>query len=721
MDIVGYADPWSVAPGETVRFMVSSQHARYNVDFVRLRHGDPNPAGPGFIEEGVASVPRAEYPGRVQKLAHGSYVLVGDAPDLQCPAGVTLQAWILPTLLDGRQQTIVAKWSARESAGYVLVMDEHGELALLLGPAEATKLCVRSGAPLRTGSWHFVAASYDPARGRVALVQRPYPVWPSDASSTALDTTVARAAITRTAAPLVIAGCWDDAGDGPPGVRDHFNGKIEAPSVFSTALPIQAIEALWRGSPPTSLGQPVAAAWNFARETSTAIILDVSGHELHGRVVNMPTRGMTGHAFNGRELDWRHSNDQHTAIHFHADDLEDAGWDVDFTFTVPAQLRSGIYAARLTAESAEDHIPFFVRPAERKASAPILLLLPTNSYLAYANFHMSLASEQRLLGLYHRHADGSGVCYSSSLRPIANLRPRAYFNVLGEHGAPHQLGADLYITDWLEARGFSFDVATDADLHAEGIELLSQYRSVLSGTHPEYWTESMLDGLDGYLEKGGRFMYLGGNGLYWVTSFDPHRPTVVEVRRTGGTRTWVAGPGEEHHSTTGEPGGLWRNRGRAPQQRVGVGFTAQGFDRSAPFYRERGSFDPRAAWIFEGVGADEPIGDFGLVMGGAAGFELDHTTDSLGTPPHALVLASATAFPSYERSLEEQTRVPGTTVRPEPPIRAEMVYFETPNGGAVFSVSSIAYCGSLSHNQYNNNVSRITENVLRRFVADKKE
>jgi N,N-dimethylformamidase len=50
-------------------------------------------------------------------------------------------------------------------------------------------------------------------------------------------------------------------------------------------------------------------------------------------------------------------------------------------------------------------------------------------------------------------------------------------------------------------------------------------------------------------------------------------------------------------------------------------------------------------------------------------------------------------------------------------MRCDMVFFETPNGGAVFSVGSIAYCGALSHNSYDNNVSRITENVLRRFSA----
>jgi hypothetical protein len=54
-----------------------------------------------------------------------------------------------------------------------------------------------------------------------------------------------------------------------------------------------------------------------------------------------------------------------------------------------------------------------------------------------------------------------------------------------------------------------------------------------------------------------------------------------------------------------------------------------------------------------------------------------------------------------------------------PMIKADMVFFETPNGGGVFSVSSISWAGSLAQNGYDNNVSRITENVVRRFVDPK--
>ena len=68
----------------------------------------------------------------------------------------------------------------------------------------------------------------------------------------------------------------------------------------------------------------------------------------------------------------------------------------------------------------------------------------------------------------------------------------------------------------------------------------------------------------------------------------------------------------------------------------------------------------------------------------------------------------------------EELLTHATTVTGERPwalIRADLVYFETTAGGAVFSVGSITFCGSLSHNNYQNNISRMLENVLRRFLT----
>jgi N,N-dimethylformamidase len=283
--------------------------------------------------------------------------------------------------------------------------------------------------------------------------------------------------------------------------------------------------------------------------------------------------------------------------------------------------------------------------------------------------------------------------------------------------------ADTHITDWLEAEGFAFDVATDEDLHAEGAPLLHDYTVVLTGTHPEYYSAAMRDAMAAYTARGGRLMYMGGNGFYWRIAWHPTLPGVIEVRRAeDGTRAWIARPGEYYHSFTGEYGGLWRRQGqgRAPQQLVGTGFIAQGFDLSSGFVRTPASHDERIAWAFDGIGPDEVIGGFGLIGGGAAGMEVDIADPALGTPPHTLIVATSEELTDTYLLVNEDQPIatPDTIGTANPRIRADITFFETPGGGAVFSFSSIAWAGSLSHNNYDNNVSRLTGNVLRRFAQD---
>ena len=79
---------------------------------------------------------------------------------------------------------------------------------------------------------------------------------------------------------------------------------------------------------------------------------------------------------------------------------------------------------------------------------------------------------------------------------------------------------------------------------------------------------------------------MGGNGFYWVVSYSAEKPWMMEVRRgENGVRAWQAAPGETSHSTTGEKGGIWRNRGRAPQKLFGTGFTSEGYGGSFHYDR----------------------------------------------------------------------------------------------------------------------------------------
>lgn len=736
-ELIGYANRWSVKPGEPIRFMVSTDLPDYEAAIVRLIHGDENPAGPGFKEQLVQTDVNRSYTGRKQVAVSGSYVIVADNPALANLGSLTLQAWILPTLpAIGRNQGLITKWSSKDNSGYGLYIGEKGDLALWLGDGKNVEQ-VATGKPMRANEWYFVAATFDAASKSMMLYQQPLSDWPSEQTAAIHESQVQVLGIGRNSAPLLIAAAYSESlGNSRVVGRDTFNGKIDRPRLFERALSADEISALKTGESPAEM-KGLVAAWDFAAEPSSAKAVDTSKNKLHGTVVNMPTRGVPGHNWTRSTVDFKQAPGEFGAIHFHEDDLEDAGWETDFTLTVPADLKSGVYAARLRSGDQEDYIPFFIRP--RKATASILVLFPTNTYLAYANFRQKdwqvyaamitdrVAVRDPLdeylevhpelgLSIYDFHSDDTGNSYSSLLRPIVTIRPK-FRSFLA--GGPRHFGADLYLIDWLEHKSFSYDVATDEDLHFEGTSLLSQYKVVLTGSHPEYWSAQMLDALEQYRDSGGRIMYLGGNGFYWVTSFDPQRPHIVEVRRGyGGTRTWSSTPGEYYHSTTGEPGGLWRHRGQAPNKFVGIGFSAQGWNGKAPGYkRKAGSFDPRAAFIFEGVGADETIGDFGLAMGGAAGDEVDRVDYKLGSPPHTLILASSEGHnPSVMPVIEDFDQLSSDFMAGNfPTVRADMAYFETPNGGAVFSTGAITWIGSLSHNNYDNNVSRITENVLRKF------
>ena len=111
---------------------------------------------------------------------------------------------------------------------------------------------------------------------------------------------------------------------------------------------------------------------------------------------------MTGYNWNGDEVDFRRGASQYGAIHFHDDDLEDASWESDFILELDQQLCSGIYAIRLRGDGAEDHIPFLVRPAEGTAPAPIAVLAPTMTYLAYANQAVASGIDKHGVGLGDR-------------------------------------------------------------------------------------------------------------------------------------------------------------------------------------------------------------------------------------------------------------------------------------------------------------------------------
>ena len=709
--LVGYTDRFSARPGERIAVKVSCAHAGpFRADLVRIVHADPNPAGPGMKLEPAPCGFAGEYPSRVQPVQRGSCGIVDLSAPFTLPDPCTVVVRVQPRLLDGRPQTVL----------------DFGGMALLAGPGgaeivAADEVCA-TGAPMLEGRWYELRLVFEV--GQVRLRQTALqPSWGVADSGEAVG------ALHLAPIHRVMLGARPDG----EGWTDVLDGRLEDPAILPGAHAA--------ADPIEPEAQAVLAWWDFSEGIGGQGIADRGPHAWHGAFRNLPTRGVRGSRWRGAEMCWRHAPRDYAAVHLHADDLYDCGWGTSFEVDIPPELRSGVYGVRLRAGPDdlpdEDIVPFWVLPPRGTVTAPIAFLASTFTYQAYANHargNADAAYKARRAAwgayphnpddhpeygasTYNRHPDGTGHALSSMRRPILTMRPGFLtFDDARGSGLRH-FPADSHLTDWMEATGHRFDAITDHDLDREGAALLAGYAVVITGSHPEYHTPRTLDALQTYTGGGGRLMYMGGNGFYWRIANSASVPDTIEVRRAeGGIRAWAAEPGEAYHQLDGGYGGLWRRNGRPPQMLAGVGFSAQGLFEGS-YYRRLPA--PGWDWVFEGVAA-ETFGHEGLSGGGAAGFELDRADLRLGTPPNTVILARSEAHQPHFVAVPEELLSHVNTVTGERPadlIRAEIVVFEIQGGGAVFATGSITYCGSLSGNGYDNPVSRLTGNVLRRFSA----
>ncbi len=706
IQLVGYADRLSGRPGDTIDFKVSSLCCEdFAARLVRIICADPNPDGQGLVEHDVAASFAGRYPSRAQPFYPGSYVEIDRPLPQTSTRARRFEAFIWPTLTAHAKQVIMAVGEL------ALGLDERG---CITGWAGDQRISIAT--PVKERAWYSVWLSLDDSGGRLNVgyhqVERPN----GEETAAALvgdsaNPTNARATI---AAQLV---------DGRAAY--HFNGKIEAATIFNSE----------RGHEDN-----VVARWDFSRGISTTVIEDIGSHGLHGKTINMPARAMTGVHWDGSEMCWRHAPEHYAAIHFHENDIYDFGWETDFSFTIPEDLPSGVYAARVSCNGHEDALPFFVLPPKHRRSADLCVLVSTFTYIVYGNHarpdytpdwqttfaawncypHNPAAHTDYGLSTYNYHKDGSGICHASHRRPLFNLKPGYRTYPYGVGSGLRHFQADSHLIAWLHHQGIAYDLITDHELDAEGYDAIKDYKVVTTGSHPEYHTSETLDALQAYRDSGGQLAYLGGNGFYWRVAIHPEDKSTIEIRRAEtGIRAWAAEPGEYYNAFDGQYGGIWRRNGRPPQKLVGVGFSAQGQFEGSYYRRKVDACDRDVGWIVEGI-SDEKIGDFGFSGGGAAGFELDRVDPRLGSPDSVHVIArsenhSDTFVLVPEEHLTHLTNWPGEPV--ENLLRADMIYFDVPGGGAVFATGSITFCGSLPWNNFDNNVSRLLANVFGKWLA----
>ena len=121
--VLGYCDRWSVAPGETVRFMVSCIGGdRYDAAIVRLRQPDAGPQATPFAPEPVAAPCNGSHSGRLQSIPVGSLAVVPPHAVFGA-ASFTLVTYLWPTTPAKGRQAIMGTWTEATETGEEIACD----------------------------------------------------------------------------------------------------------------------------------------------------------------------------------------------------------------------------------------------------------------------------------------------------------------------------------------------------------------------------------------------------------------------------------------------------------------------------------------------------------------------------------------------------------------------------------------------------------------------
>jgi hypothetical protein len=247
--------------------------------------------------------------------------------------------------------------------------------------------------------------------------------------------------------------------------------------------------------------------------------------------------------------------------------------------------------------------------------------------------------------------------------------------------ACHLAPAEWRLLGWMERESLEYDYYAESQLH-DGTLDLDRYRVLVIAVHPEYWTRAMYHRVKSWVyDRGGRLVYLGGNGLN------------CEVDVMGDAMICQNGA-----ITSLEPDGMDGHESRfamrceSEAHLLGVVFSTTGIMTGAP-YR---TTDP-SHWALRGTGlkAGDLFGQLSLhrrCPGGASGHETDKMSTSSST--RCQLIAKGTNADNGG---------------------AEMISLEMPSGGRVFSVGSINYCASLPVDPV---ISQITKNVLLNFLNE---
>lgn len=339
-------------------------------------------------------------------------------------------------------------------------------------------------------------------------------------------------------------------------------------------------------------------------------------------------------------------------------------WVTTYEVLVETSWQPGLYSAKLInpTDNKVGWVTFVIKKSPAQPVRDILMISSTNTWAAYNDWGG---------GSFYDFPMDENVLGSEN---VSFQRPNKYANPTSVGG--HLVGSETYLFRWMEKNGYTWDHATDRDLHDEN-NLLGPYKCVIIQTHPEYYTKAMYDKLYRYVQNGGHLAYLGGNAIWGKVVIDPDHD-ILEIRRNF-----------QSHSYDNTIGGLWRQLELPESGLLGVQYSESGYLTWKPY-----KVIDSSHWIFDntGVSNGDLFGSDCRDTQGASGHETDKMTITSTAIPGIKLLAKGTNPDNGG---------------------ADMIYYETSLGGKVFSVGSISFTTCLLTDSVQ---SRMVRNVLNRFI-----
>ncbi len=171
-------------------------------------------------------------------------------------------------------------------------------------------------------------------------------------------------------------------------------------------------------------------------------------------------------------------------------------WQDPFTVAIPSSWVSGVYLAKLTADSSgrQSYIPFVVRNDVQPAD--FLVQCSVTTWQAY-----NCWGGKSLYGF--NSTSCAPATRVSFLRPYSNT-----------DGAGEFFYFEINLVRFLEREEYDVQYCTSLDVH-ERSDLLPRYTGFISSGHDEYWSAPMRSHVEAARDGGVNLAFLTANACYW--------------------------------------------------------------------------------------------------------------------------------------------------------------------------------------------------------------